>query len=65
MSYARFGSYNIIGAVLWVAGFLLLGYFFGGIPFVENNFPVVILTIIILSLLPPIIEVIRGGKTKA
>lgn len=65
MSYARFGSYNIIGAVLWVAGFLLLGYFFGGIPFVENNFPVVILTIIILSLLPPIIEVIRGRETKA
>lgn len=65
MSYARFGSYNIIGAVLWVAGFLFLGYFFGGIPFVENNFPVVILTIIVLSMLPPIIEVIRGRKTKA
>ena len=65
MSYARFGAYNIVGAVLWVAGFLFLGYFFGGIPFVENNFPVVILTIIVLSMLPPIIEVIRGRKTKA
>lgn len=64
MSYSRFGSYNIVGAILWVSGFLLLGYFFGGIPLVEKNFPIVILAIIILSLLPPIIEVIRGRKTK-
>lgn len=65
MSYARFGSYNIIGAVLWVVGFLFLGYFFGGIPFVENNFPLVIVVIILLSLTPPIIEVIRGRRKKA
>lgn len=65
MSYARFGSYNIIGAIIWVFGFLFLGYFFGGISFVENNFSMVILAIIILSLLPPIIEVIREKRIRA
>jgi membrane-associated protein len=65
MTYARFGSYNIIGAVAWVVGFLFLGYFFGGIPFVENNFPLVIVVIIILSLLPPVVEMIRGKRAKA
>ena len=65
MSYSRFGSYNIVGAILWVVGFLFLGYFFGGIPVVENNFPIVILAIIILSLVPPIIEVVKGKMKKA
>lgn len=62
MSYSRFGSYNIIGAVLWVCSFLFLGYFFGGLPVIKDNFTIVIFAIIILSVLPPVIEVLRSKK---
>jgi len=62
MHYGRFASYNVIGAVLWVAGFLFLGYFFGGLPVIKENFSLVIFAIIILSILPPIIEVLRKRK---
>ena len=62
MSYAKFGSYNIIGAVLWVTSFLFLGYFFGGLPVIKDNFTVVIFAIIGLSVVPPIIEVFRNRK---
>lgn len=65
MSYSKFGSYNIIGAVVWVVGFLALGYFFGGIPIVERNFPIVIMAIIVLSLLPPIIEIVKSRTRKS
>ncbi|MBK1442156.1 DedA family protein [Parapedobacter sp. ISTM3] len=63
MSYGRFASYNVIGAILWVASFLFLGYFFGGLPVIKDNFTYVIFAIILLSLLPPIIEIFRGRKT--
>lgn len=62
MSYSKFGSYNIIGAVLWVCSFLFLGYFFGGLPVIKDNFTIVIFAIIILSVLPPLIEVFRSKK---
>lgn len=64
MSYRRFASYNIIGAIAWVASFLLLGYFFGGLPFIQKNFSLVVLAIIVLSLVPPIIEVLKERKQK-
>lgn len=62
MHYGRFASYNVIGAVLWVVGFLFLGYFFGGLPIIKENFSLVIFAIIILSILPPVIEVLRKKK---
>lgn len=62
MSYGRFASYNVIGGVLWVLSFLFLGYFFGGLPVIKQNFTYVILAIIVLSLLPPVIEYFRGKK---
>ncbi|GEM66910.1 membrane protein [Sphingobacterium mizutaii NBRC 14946 = DSM 11724] len=66
MSYAKFASYNIIGAILWVTSFLFIGYFFGGLPIIKDNFTLVVFAIIILSILPPIIEVIKEkyGKKK-
>ena len=64
MSYGRFASYNIIGGVIWVVSFLFIGYFFGGLPVIKDNFTYVIFAIIILSLLPPIIELIRGNRAK-
>ena len=55
MNYLRFLSYNVVGGILWIGLFLLGGYFFGNIPFVKNNFTVVILAVIFISLLPGII----------
>lgn len=62
MSYARFASYNVVGAVVWVVSFLFIGYFFGGLPVIKDNFTYVIFGIIILSILPPIIEVVRERR---
>ena len=62
MSYARFISYNIVGAVLWVASILYAGYFFGNIPVVKNNFSLVILGIIILSILPGVYEFLKTRR---
>jgi len=59
MTYAKFMTYNVAGALLWVFSMTLAGYFFGGLPFVQKNFSVVILAIIFISILPAIIEFIR------
>src|SRR5690606_3873653 len=65
MSYGKFGSYNVIGAILWVTSFLFLGYFFGSLPIIKDNFTLVIFAIIILSVIPPVIEVLRGNRKPA
>ena len=64
MSYAKFASFNIVGGAGWVWSFLLLGYFFGGLPVIKENFTLVIFGIIFVSILPPMIEFIRS-KMKA
>jgi membrane-associated protein len=51
MSYRWFLTYNVIGAVLWISGFVLAGYFFGSLPIVQENFNIIIYAIIGLSLL--------------
>jgi membrane-associated protein len=65
MSYLRFATYNVVGAIAWVTSFLFLGFFFGGLPVVKDNFTYIIFGIIIVSILPPIIEVIRERRKKA
>lgn len=57
MHYAKFIAYNVGGGVLWVCLFGLLGYFFGSIPVVKENFSIAVLAIIFLSVLPMVIEV--------
>jgi membrane-associated protein len=59
MSYSHFLTYNVVGGVLWVGLFVFGGYFFGKIPFVQNNFTYVVLAIIFISVLPGVIEFIR------
>lgn len=59
MSFPRFTFFNIIGGVAWVCVFSLLGYFFGGIPFVQNNFELVIIGIVVISLIPAAVGAIR------
>lgn len=60
MNYSKFISYNLIGGFIWVFGLTLLGYFFGTIPIVERNFETVIVAIVVISILPPIIEILRA-----
>jgi membrane-associated protein len=64
MSYGKFIFYNIIGGTLWVSIFTLAGFFFGNIPLVKKNFSLVVIVIILISLLPMIIEVIKNKKTE-
>jgi membrane-associated protein len=59
MGYRRFFLYNIAGAVLWIGSLLYTSYFFGNLPFVKQHFSTIILAIIGISLLPPVIEVLR------
>ena len=59
MSYRKFASYNVIGAIVWVSSFLFLGFKFGELEFVKKNFTYVILGIIVFSILPPVVEVIK------
>lgn len=62
MTYSKFFLYNVVGAVSWVGIFTLLGFFFGNIPAVEENFTIVIFAIIILSIMPPIFEIIKEKR---
>jgi len=62
MTYGFFIRWNVIGGVVWVAIFTLLGYFFGNIPFVQKNFELVIIAIIVISVIPAVVEVLKARK---
>lgn len=63
MHYGRFSIYNIVGGSSWVLLFIIGGYFFGNIPFVEQNFTLVIFGIIIISLMPGLIGFINSRRS--
>lgn len=65
MNYGKFIRYNIIGAVLWVVLFSYAGYFFANLPIVKNNLGLVLGAIIIVSILPGVVEVIRARRAQA
>jgi len=65
MSYARFAFYNIFGAFLWVGSFVTAGYLFSEIPIVKNNFTLVILAIIVLSVMPAVYEIVKARREAA
>jgi membrane-associated protein len=60
MPFLRYSLYNIIGGAAWVISFLVIGYFFGNIPVVKQNFTIVVLVIILLSVIPPIYASIKA-----
>ncbi|PKL82915.1 MAG: hypothetical protein CVV24_07615 [Ignavibacteriae bacterium HGW-Ignavibacteriae-3] len=59
MTYSKFILYNVVGAIVWCGLFIYGGYFFGNLSFVKNNFSIVILVIILISILPMGIEYAR------
>jgi len=59
MTYSRFLAYNLVGGFVWIYFFTYAGFMFGNQPFVQKNFKLVILAIIIISLVPIVIEVAR------
>jgi membrane-associated protein len=68
MSYRWFITYNIIGGVLWICSFSLVGYFFGGLPIVKENFSLLVYAIIGISLLAVasvVVQIIRSAKADA
>lgn len=67
MPYPRFFGFSVFGTVLWVGGLVTLGYFFGNVPFIKKNLSLLVVGIILLSLVPMIIGVVRSrfGGTKA
>jgi membrane-associated protein len=62
MPYRRFSIYNIAGGIAWVAIFIFGGYYFGNLPVVKNNFSIVIVAIIVISVLPAIIGFLQQRK---
>ncbi|MBN1662106.1 MAG: DedA family protein [Deltaproteobacteria bacterium] len=65
MAYKRYICFSVIGGTTWVTLLTMSGYFFGDLPFVKNNFSVVIFTIIFISVLPGIIAYIRERRKTA
>ncbi|WP_423147675.1 DedA family protein [Rubrolithibacter danxiaensis] len=68
MRFATYTTYNVIGGLLWIVSFLALGYVFGNIPVIKDNFTLVVLAIIVLSVLPAIYAAVSPrfkGKTNA
>ena len=62
MSYSYFFSYNVFGGITWVFIFTLMGYFFGTLPFVQKNFELVIVAIILISVVPAVVEIIKAKR---
>jgi len=59
MNYSRFLVYNLAGGLFWVFSMTLAGYYFGNLPWVKNNFEIVVIAIVFLSVLPAVIEFLR------
>ncbi|HLC67767.1 MAG TPA: VTT domain-containing protein [archaeon] len=62
MDYRSFLSYNVVGGIAWVSAFLAAGYFFGNLDIVKNNLSAVIISIIVITLIPPFVELFRSRK---
>jgi len=64
MRYGYFISYNIFGGIIWTALFIFGGYFIGNLPFVKNNFSIIVVAIILISVLPMVFEYIKAKREK-
>jgi membrane-associated protein len=62
MSYGKFALYNVTGGLLWISLFTYSGFFFGTTPLVQKNFKLVIMAIIVISIMPAVIEIIKARR---
>ncbi len=65
MSYRRFAFYNVTGAFIWVLLFTYAGYLFGNLPIIQENLKLLVVGIIVLSIMPGVIEIIRHKRAAA
>ena len=61
MNFGKFTVFNAIGGISWVSLFVLVGYFFGGIPFVQEHFEIIVLGIVAVSVAPAIIGAVKAA----
>lgn len=64
MHWGSFVPYNVLGGIVWSTLFILLGYFFGGIPFVQEHFEFLIIGIVAVSLIPTLVGLVRAKVGK-
>jgi membrane-associated protein len=64
MRYRRFLSYNVVGAVAWIASLVYAGYLFGNIPWVKHNLTLIVIAIVIVSLMPALTTLIRERRAR-
>jgi membrane-associated protein len=65
MTYSKFAAYNVIGAIAWVGICALAGYGFGNVPIVKDNFSLVAIGIVVVSLIPIAVEALRQRREKS
>ena len=65
MPFSKYTLYNVTGGILWIVSFLVLGYAFGNIPVIKQNFTIVVFAIILLSVVPPIYAALASKLKKA
>ena len=61
MNFGKFTLFNAIGGISWVSLFVLVGYFFGGVPFVQQHFEIIVLGIVGVSVLPAVIGAVKAA----
>jgi membrane-associated protein len=65
MTYSRFVAYNVVGGIVWIAIFVFGGYLIGNIPLIKDNFSIVTVLIILISVTPMAIELVRSRRAPA
>jgi membrane-associated protein len=65
MSYRRFLSFNVIGAIAWITSLVYAGYLFGNIPWVKRNLTLIVLGIVVISLIPAATTFVRERRSRA
>lgn len=63
MTYSRYITYCIAGALLWVGLITMSGFFFGGFPIIKNNFETVVIAIILISLIPVVVQYVKSRRS--
>ena len=62
MTYTRFLSYNVVGAVLWIVSLVYAGYLFGNIPWVKDNLSLIVVAIVVVSLIPAVSTFVKERR---